>query len=167
MLAPVAAICFERTASPPGRSLITALAIVLAICVECFANFDSELFGVERFWQEKRSGFATIGRLQRFFEISGDEENFDIGMSRAESVGESPAANMWHHHIGEKQIDFAASVLCEQMASIAAIGCFDDLITKCAQDAHRNVTDAHIIFEKKNGFSSAAHFLTARFFVRR
>src|ERR1700741_4110605 len=73
--------------------------------VERFPNFDGELLGVERFWQEKHSRFATIVRLKRFLEIAGDEEDLDIWMNGAKSVGKATTAKLWHHHVGEQQVD--------------------------------------------------------------
>src|SRR5205085_10175269 len=72
------------------------------LSVQGFADFGGELLGIERFRQKKHSRFATVPRGQRFFEISRDKNNFDVGMNSAERIGETAATGLRHDQIGEE-----------------------------------------------------------------
>src|SRR5204862_7364870 len=69
---------------------------------EGFANFGGELFGIERFGQEKHSRRAAVARGKRFFKISGDEKNFDVRVCGAERIGKLASAGLRHDQIGEE-----------------------------------------------------------------
>src|ERR1700681_4054682 len=50
----------------------------LQLRIEDFAHFGGELLGIERLGQKKHSVIAPIARMERFFEIPGDKNNFRV-----------------------------------------------------------------------------------------
>src|SRR6266403_3639364 len=103
--------------------------------VECFADFGGELLDVERFGKKKHSRFAAIARLERFLQVSGDEQNFDVRLSNLERIGKTAATDLWHDDVSEKEIDLA--VFRKQTLRVGAVCRFDHFVTQRAQHSHR------------------------------
>src|SRR5438105_14693957 len=80
------------------------------LTVERLPDFGGQLLGIEWLWQEKHFRFAAVARLERFFEIPRDEENFNVGMNRTEGIGKAAPAHLRHHQIGKKEVDFSSAV---------------------------------------------------------
>src|ERR1044072_6225597 len=121
-------------------------AIAPLLRFERFANFGGKLFDVERFGQEKRSRLAAITRLERFLEVAGYKQNLDVRLRKSKRIAITPAADLRHYHVGKKKVDFASAVFGKQTLRVGAVCGFDDLVTQCAQQSHRDVPDAPVIF---------------------
>src|SRR5437879_10476165 len=76
--------------------------------VERFAHFGSELFGIERFRQEKHAGISPIPRMERFLEVSGNENHLYMWAGRSQPISEAAAAHLRHDHVGEQEMNFSA-----------------------------------------------------------
>src|SRR5436190_2570651 len=117
------------------------------LSVEGFANFGGELLRVERLRQKKHPRFATLSGGKGFFEITGDKNDFDVGMNGAECIGETAAAGLRHYQIGEEEIDATSAIFGKQPTRIATAGSFNHVITETAQHADGNVTNADVVLE--------------------
>src|SRR5580700_11163917 len=134
--------------------------------VENFADFGGELLGVERLRQKKHSFITPIMRMERFFEISGNENDFGVGAGEMEPIGKTASTHLRHDHVGQQELDLARASLRNESLSVIAIRSFDYLVAELAQETHGNVPHTHIIFEHENGFGSSSEFTKKRFLVR-
>src|SRR5262249_39872000 len=130
-----------------------------------FPDFGGELFGVERFWQEKHSRRTAISRLERFFKITGDKKDFDVWIRSSQRVGESTAAGLRHDQIGQEQIDATSAVFGEETTGIIAAVGFDHVIAETTQRPDGNVADTDVVFEDENRFGAAGRLFLAAFFI--
>src|SRR3954468_56233 len=75
------------------------------LCVERLTNFGGQLLLVERFREEEHFLVAAIAGLQRFLEVTGNENDFRAGTRFVHPIGETTAAHLRHDDVGEQEID--------------------------------------------------------------
>ena len=92
--------------------------------------------------------------MERFFQVTGNKNNFRVRAGFAQPIGKVPSAHLRHDHVGQKKIDFSFAALGEKLLRIIAVRGFDHIVAKPAKDSNGNVPDADVIFEDENGFSS-------------
>ena len=99
-------------------------------CVQHVAHFARELFGVERLRQETHVRIAPIAGMKRFLKVTGNENDFCLRAGLAKPIGEMPAADFGHHHVGEKEIDLRRRRSRDQAFRVFAVGRFEDLVAE-------------------------------------
>src|ERR1700738_5047952 len=104
--------------------------------------------------------------MERFLEISGNENHFNFWVGRAQPISKTPAAHLRHHHIGEEKINLSPAIFADQTLGVIAIGRFDDLVAEVAQDAHRNMPHTDVVLKNENGFGAHWKLFPIWFFVR-
>ena len=67
-----------------------------------------ELLGVERFREEEHSVVAFINAVQRFVEITGNENDFCLRAHFAQPICEMASAHLRHDDVGEQKIDMSS-----------------------------------------------------------
>ena len=81
------------------------------IPIQHVAHFARELVGIEGLGEKTHAGFAPVMGMERFLQVTGDENDFCLWAGLVQPVGDMAAADFGHHHIGQEQIDLFHTAL--------------------------------------------------------
>ena len=103
--------------------------------VERLPDGGCELLGIEWFRKKEHTVVDPVPRVQRFFQITGNKDDFGMWARFAEPIGKLAAAHLRHYHIGEQEMDFPAVALAEQALRVITISSLDDFVSKIPKNA--------------------------------
>src|SRR5579863_3834307 len=89
----------------PRRPNAKTPALCRGFSVDDFLDLCGELFQRKGLWQEVDVAVAVEPLAERILGVAGDEDDLHIGVGFAHLAHQAGPVHLWHHDIGDQQID--------------------------------------------------------------
>src|SRR5205085_7011676 len=132
--------------SPPRCNPLTLRRLRL----ECFANFRGELLRIERLRKEEPFLVSTVAGMEGLPHITGDENDPGAWARLVHPIGKPASAHLRQDHVCQEKINLLVPALGNQLPGIIRIRRLEHLIAEAAQDSHRKMPHADVVFEEEN-----------------